>query len=174
VACFRPFLEYLVGSDLSPKTIQRHVDHVSTLGGEIIRNVNEEPSLKRKTSSRSSMTGSMRRVGRSSMPWNRKSPYSAPSIPPAGNSTASSDNRLAEPGQITRRFRRLGRVFTPDSQWTLVRHGDSKEDGDFGFFGFVFSTEDEWGYFGRHGYGGSLNLTKSSQTPHRSRNNARL
>jgi len=28
VACFRPFLEHLVGSDLAPKTIQRHVDHL--------------------------------------------------------------------------------------------------------------------------------------------------
>jgi hypothetical protein len=26
VTCFRPFLEYLASSDLSPKTIQKHVD----------------------------------------------------------------------------------------------------------------------------------------------------
>jgi len=49
VACFRPFLEYLVTStDLSPKTIQRHVDHLWVLGGEIIRDLNETPSLREK------------------------------------------------------------------------------------------------------------------------------
>src|SRR5215471_13797999 len=47
VACFRPFLEDLVGSDLSPKTIQKHVDNLWTLGGEIIRDLNENPSLRR-------------------------------------------------------------------------------------------------------------------------------
>jgi len=48
VACFRPFLEDLVASDLSPKTIQKHVDHLWALGGEIIRDLNETPSLRRK------------------------------------------------------------------------------------------------------------------------------
>jgi hypothetical protein len=28
LACFRPFLKRLVGSDLSPKTIQKHVDNL--------------------------------------------------------------------------------------------------------------------------------------------------
>jgi hypothetical protein len=45
---FRPFLEYLVAADLSPKTIQRHVDHLWVLGGEIIRDLNETPSLRKK------------------------------------------------------------------------------------------------------------------------------
>ena len=49
VACFRPFLEDLVASDLSPKTIQKHVDNLWALGGEIIRDLNETPSLRRKT-----------------------------------------------------------------------------------------------------------------------------
>jgi hypothetical protein len=50
VACFRPFLEYLVASaDLSPKTIQKHVDNLWALGGEIIRDLNETPSLRKKT-----------------------------------------------------------------------------------------------------------------------------
>jgi hypothetical protein len=49
VACFRPFLEDLVASDLSPKTIQRHVDNLWALGGEIIRDLNENPSLRRKS-----------------------------------------------------------------------------------------------------------------------------
>ena len=48
VACFRPFLEELVTSDLSPKTIQKHVDNLWALGGEIIRDLNENPSLRRK------------------------------------------------------------------------------------------------------------------------------
>jgi hypothetical protein len=48
VACFRPFLEGLVASDLSPKTIQKHVDNVWALGGEIIRHLHENPSLRRK------------------------------------------------------------------------------------------------------------------------------
>ena len=37
VACFRPFLEHLVSSDVSPKTIQKHLDNLWALGGEIIR-----------------------------------------------------------------------------------------------------------------------------------------
>ena len=49
VVCFRPFLEVLVASDLSPKTIQRHVDNLWALGGEIIRDLNENPSLRRKS-----------------------------------------------------------------------------------------------------------------------------
>ena len=50
VASFRPFLEYLVtGTDLSPKTIQKHVDNLWALGGEIIRDLNETPSLRKKT-----------------------------------------------------------------------------------------------------------------------------
>jgi hypothetical protein len=49
VACFRPFLEDLVASDLSPKTIQRHIDNLWALGGEIIRDLNETPSLRRKS-----------------------------------------------------------------------------------------------------------------------------
>ena len=49
VACLRPFLEELAASDLSPKTIQKHVDNLWTLGGEIITHLNENPSLRRKT-----------------------------------------------------------------------------------------------------------------------------
>jgi hypothetical protein len=49
VACFRPFLEALVASDLSPKTIQKHVDNLWALGGEIIRDLHEDPSLRRKS-----------------------------------------------------------------------------------------------------------------------------
>src|SRR5215469_12775313 len=47
VACFRPFLESLAASDLSPKTIQKHVDNMWVLGGEVIRDLNETPSLRK-------------------------------------------------------------------------------------------------------------------------------
>jgi hypothetical protein len=47
VVCFRPFLEHLLTSDLSPKTIQRHVDNLWVLGGEIIRDLNYTPSLRK-------------------------------------------------------------------------------------------------------------------------------
>ena len=50
VVCFRPFLEGLVASDLSPKTIQKHVESLWALGEEIIRDLHENPSLRRKTS----------------------------------------------------------------------------------------------------------------------------
>ena len=49
VGCFRPFLDELVGSDLPPQTIQKHVDNLWALGGEIIRDLNETPSLRRKS-----------------------------------------------------------------------------------------------------------------------------
>jgi len=47
VACFRPFLESLVNSNLSRKTIRKHVDNLWLLGGEIIRDLNETPSLRK-------------------------------------------------------------------------------------------------------------------------------
>jgi hypothetical protein len=47
VVCFRPFMEHLIGSDLSPKTIQKHVDNLWVLGGEIIRDLNEDLSLRK-------------------------------------------------------------------------------------------------------------------------------
>jgi hypothetical protein len=47
LACFRPFIEHLASSSLSPKTIRKHVDNLWTLGGEIIRDLNEDPSLRK-------------------------------------------------------------------------------------------------------------------------------
>jgi hypothetical protein len=49
VACFRPFVEDLVASDLAPKTIQKHVDNLWALGGQIIRDLHETPSLRKKS-----------------------------------------------------------------------------------------------------------------------------
>ena len=47
VACFRPFIEHLASSSLSPKTIRRHVDNLWLLGGEIIRDLNYDPSRRK-------------------------------------------------------------------------------------------------------------------------------
>jgi hypothetical protein len=49
VARFRPFVEALIASGLSPRTIQRHVDNLWALGGEIIRDLHQNPSLRRKS-----------------------------------------------------------------------------------------------------------------------------
>lgn len=45
---FRPFLDHLASSDLSPKTIQKHVDNLWALGGEFIRDLHNDPSLRKK------------------------------------------------------------------------------------------------------------------------------
>ncbi len=47
MACFRPFIEHLASSSLSPKTIRRHVDNLWLLGGEIIRDLNYDPSQRK-------------------------------------------------------------------------------------------------------------------------------
>lgn len=44
---FRPFLEHLAASDLSPKTIQKHVDNMWALGGEFIRELHSDSSLRK-------------------------------------------------------------------------------------------------------------------------------
>ena len=48
VACFRPFIQPLASSALSPKTIRKHIDNLWILGGEIIRDLHETPSLRNK------------------------------------------------------------------------------------------------------------------------------
>ena len=52
VACFRPFIEHLASSSLSPKTIRQHVDNLWMLGGEIIRDLNYDPSLRKMAADR--------------------------------------------------------------------------------------------------------------------------
>ncbi len=47
LACFRPFIEHLASSSLSPKTIRKHVDNLWMLGGEIIRDLHYDPSLRK-------------------------------------------------------------------------------------------------------------------------------
>ena len=44
---FTPFLMHLATSELSKRTIQRHIDNMWVLGGEIIRDLNEDPSLRK-------------------------------------------------------------------------------------------------------------------------------
>jgi hypothetical protein len=46
---FRRFIEHLASSSLSPKTIRRHVDNLWLLGGEIIRDLHYDPSLRTRT-----------------------------------------------------------------------------------------------------------------------------
>jgi hypothetical protein len=45
---FRPFLVHLAASSLTPKTIQKHVDNVWALGGEFIRALHNDSSLRKK------------------------------------------------------------------------------------------------------------------------------
>jgi hypothetical protein len=47
VECFTPFLMHLATSGLSKRTIQNHVDNMWLLGGEIIRDLNEDPPLRK-------------------------------------------------------------------------------------------------------------------------------
>ena len=48
IAYFTPFLLHLAGSGLAKKTIQKHVDNLWVLGGEIIRDLQETPKLRKK------------------------------------------------------------------------------------------------------------------------------
>ena len=47
VAYFEPFLEHLIDLNLSRKTIHKHANNLWILGGEIIRDLNETPSLRK-------------------------------------------------------------------------------------------------------------------------------
>ena len=44
---FRPFLEHLAASNLSPKTIRKHVDNMWALGGEFIRDLHSDSRLRK-------------------------------------------------------------------------------------------------------------------------------
>jgi hypothetical protein len=48
LALFRPFLECLATAALTPKTIQKHVNNMWALGGEFIRDLHNDPSLRMK------------------------------------------------------------------------------------------------------------------------------
>ena len=49
IVCYRPFIEHLVSTGLSPKTIRQHVDNLWAVGGEIIRDLHYDPALRKKT-----------------------------------------------------------------------------------------------------------------------------
>jgi hypothetical protein len=44
---FRTFIEHLAASGLSPKTVRRHVDNLWSLGGEIIRDLHYDKTLRK-------------------------------------------------------------------------------------------------------------------------------
>ena len=46
VACFRPFFQHLSERQRSHKTIRKHVNNLWVLGGEIIRDLNDTPTLR--------------------------------------------------------------------------------------------------------------------------------
>lgn len=48
VAAFRPFLVHLLALNLSRNTLRKHVDNLWLLGGEIIRDVNTTPVLRKR------------------------------------------------------------------------------------------------------------------------------
>ena len=48
VQCFTPFLLHLAASGLKKKTVKKHVDNLWVLGGEIIRDLQETPKLRKK------------------------------------------------------------------------------------------------------------------------------
>jgi hypothetical protein len=47
VECFTPFLVHIAGAGLSKKTVQKHIDNLWLLGGEIIRDLQETPKLRK-------------------------------------------------------------------------------------------------------------------------------
>ena len=48
VAVFKPFLLHLLSQGLTRKTLNRHRDNLWLLGGEIIRDLQEEPRLRKR------------------------------------------------------------------------------------------------------------------------------
>jgi hypothetical protein len=45
---FKPFLVWLLDQGLSRKTLRTHRDHIDALGGEIIRRINLNPTLRKR------------------------------------------------------------------------------------------------------------------------------
>ncbi|MGA3237449.1 MAG: hypothetical protein ABSG03_14200 [Bryobacteraceae bacterium] len=48
IECFRPFIEHLAAKGLANATIRQHVDNLWAVGGEIIRDLHYDSSLRRK------------------------------------------------------------------------------------------------------------------------------
>ena len=45
----RPFIEYLIAQGLSTNTVRRHLDNLWAIGGEIIRQFNDDPERRRRS-----------------------------------------------------------------------------------------------------------------------------
>ena len=52
VVCLRPFIAHLALTKLSAKTIRQHVDNLWVLGGEIVRDLHDDPSRRKWTADR--------------------------------------------------------------------------------------------------------------------------
>jgi hypothetical protein len=48
VECFKPFLRHVLNSGLSPKTLRLHRDNLWLLGGELIRELWETPTFRKR------------------------------------------------------------------------------------------------------------------------------
>jgi len=48
IVYFRPFIEHLASKGLAKTTIRKHVDNLWAVGGEIIRDLHYDPSLRKK------------------------------------------------------------------------------------------------------------------------------
>jgi len=49
IVCFRPFIAHLAAKGLAKNTIRQHVDNLWSVGGEIIRDLHYDPSLRKKS-----------------------------------------------------------------------------------------------------------------------------
>lgn len=49
LAVLEPFIQHLLNQGLSRRTIKRHIDNLWALGGEIISNVNSDPSQRKQS-----------------------------------------------------------------------------------------------------------------------------
>ncbi len=107
VRCFRPFLEYLAASDLAPKTIQKHVDNLWVLGGEIIRDLNETPSLRKARMGRL-LSEAVSEDGGPLIHHGDSEEQQDPLTPPVESSTASSLSQGTKTRQLAHRFPRRG------------------------------------------------------------------
>jgi hypothetical protein len=94
LACLRPFIEHLASSTLSHTTIRRHVANLWLLGGEIIRDLHYDASLRKKPAEQLLRKVIHEDVSFTTAPRNS----SVPSTPPAANSTAFSHNLSTDPG----------------------------------------------------------------------------
>jgi hypothetical protein len=84
---FRRFIEHLASSSLSPKTIRNHVDNLWSLGGEIIRDLHYDKTL-RKLPVERLLRQSVHELGGPAF-TTAQMISSVPSTPPAASCTGS-------------------------------------------------------------------------------------